>query len=131
MKNGLFYGAVASTLILVSTTASSQNIGFLEYDPTRFFTDEDWRISDESYLKALEKAADGETYKWRNDASGAQGTETPLKTFISKRGNRCRQMKSTLDTTNPVASVQFTFVWCKQPNGEWKQAKKTMGERAE
>lgn len=131
MKKNLLYGTLVSALVLISTTASGQNIGFLDYDPTRYFTDEDWKISDKAYLNALENAADGETVTWRNEASGAHGTETPLRSFTSKRGNKCRQMRSTLDTTNPVASGQFTFVWCKQPDGEWKLAKKKMKKKAQ
>ena len=130
MKKILPSVSLANALFLLAAPSFGQNIGFLDYDPTRYFTDEDWKISDRAYLNALENAADGETITWRNEASGAHGTETPLRTYTSKRGNKCRQMRSTLDTTNPVASGQFTFVWCKQPDGQWKLAKKKLKKKA-
>jgi len=108
------------TASVLSAPAYGVNYGFLDYSPLAYFTDEDWKISDEVALNAVENGADGVAVKWSNPKTGASGAIKPIKTYTNDDGLHCRQVATIDRTTKPKLTGKYTFDVCKHPDGEWK-----------
>ncbi len=112
--------AVASTLtmVLIAPGASGQNMDFLALDPLRFFTEEDYKLAEQTAIDALDNNADGAGSDWENPESGNSGTITPLATIKNKQGETCRKVKI-LDRT-PGLSGEDTLYVCKGSDTRWR-----------
>lgn len=101
---------------LLVQPAGAFDLQWLNQSPARYFTDEDWKLSQEAADKALDTTKDGETLSWKNPASGANGTYTPIST-TTEQGMTCREVKifnhaGTVDATSFMKS-------CQKPDGKW------------
>lgn len=106
--------------VLAPESGSAQALGFMEYSPIAYYTEEDHRIADEAGLDALDNYPDGTTREWRNPATGASGSITPLETSTNEAGHTCRKARAVDRTTKPPLRGEFVFQLCKDPATGWQ-----------
>ena len=113
---------LSALLLLTAITAlppsaHASNMGFLEFSPSAYFTEQDWALAREAANKLLEEQGDGESITWENKANGHNGKLTVLKTFHDF-GTTCRAM----EVHNDAIQVQATHVvnMCRNKEGVWK-----------
>ena len=108
---GLGFSMPASALANVGTYA------FLKNTPAELFSDEDWKLFEDSLNSALDGAADGETKTWANPNGKVSGEITLVKS-VKKGGTDCRRVR----VTNQAKDRKRTSgaIFCKQPDGGWK-----------
>ena len=105
-------------LSLLALNASAINLMFLSKEtPARKFSDEDWQYLNRAIGYSLENVEDGSVYQWDNPTSPAHG-QLDLLESTHRNGMFCRRARLTnfFDDIKGVAE----FLFCKQPNGEWK-----------
>ncbi len=95
------------------------NYSFLEYNPVAYFQTDDWRISEQATIKALDENADGVTSRWGNPKSGASGTITPLRSFEGEKGEVCRKVRFVDRVRQPPLENRWTFDICQDSKGAW------------
>jgi surface antigen len=119
MKNMLVKLSAGLLVCLIALPASAVNMRWLQYSPTSYFTDEDWRLAREAAKEALNETPIGTTVSWENKESGASGSSTPVKA-VEKDGMPCRYLKI-MNSANETSgeSVQY---FCQQKDGKWKAA---------
>jgi surface antigen len=125
MKRSSPTAAIAAILALVmSPSVSSQALGFMDYSPVAYYTDEDNRLADEAGLDALDDYADNVVREWRNPQTGASGSITPLETYENEAGHICRKARAVDRTTSPPLRGEFVFTLCKDPEKGWQFVKR-------
>ena len=82
-------------------------------------TERDWRIFKDTAKEVLDNKKDKTTTPWRNPKSGASGKFSVLET-LEREGAHCRKM-GIFNSAGGVTS-KSVFVFCKQPDGDWKVA---------
>ena len=84
--------------------------------PYEYFTDEDWRIAEDSLQDTLNNAKDKETRNWKNPKSEASGSFTVLKT-VPRKGQQCREIKlvALVKDMRRVSGIAF----CPADGGGW------------
>lgn len=121
MKNILAILSVGLLMCVITlpAAASGLNMRWLQYSPTSYFTDEDWRLAREAAKEALNETPIGTTVSWENKVSGASGSSTPVKA-VENDGMPCRYLKI-MNSANETSgeSVQY---FCQQKDGKWKAA---------
>jgi surface antigen len=115
-KSPLSVLSAAIVFVALSLPAAAFDLRWLSQSPARYFTDEDWKLSQETADKALDTAKDGEAVSWKNPASGNYGSYTPLST-TTEQGMRCREVKIVNHAKNLDASSYMKF--CQKPDGKW------------
>jgi len=111
---------LAIVLSLVVVNAYAINLMFMsKQSPGRKFSDEDWQHFDQAIAHTLEHVDDGASYNWNNTKSPAAGTLEVLESTTMNQAP-CRRLRFT-NTYNQLRGVS-EFVFCKQPDGEWKVA---------
>ncbi len=101
--------AVIAAIMTISIppSVSGQAMGFMEYSPIAYYTEEDNRIADEAGLDALNNYADMKVRKWSNPETGASGSITPLETYTNESGHTCRKARAIDRTSSPPLQGQF------------------------
>ena len=66
----------------------------------------------------LEYKPTGGTAAWVNPDSGASGSVTPTRTFISQSGQPCRNFTQTITVDGQREDIQATA--CRQQDGSWQ-----------
>jgi len=105
---------------LYAMNASAINLMFLSKEaPARRFSDADWQYLNRAIEHSLANVEDGNAYHWNNPASPASGQMEMLESF-RRDDSPCRRMRLTnfYDALKGVTE----FIFCKQPDGEWKVA---------
>ncbi len=111
---------IALLLSLWATNATAVNLMFLSKEsPAAKFSDADWLTFNRALDHTLANVEDGAAYHWNNPASPASGVMEMLESSM-KDEQPCRRMRLT-NSYNEVKGVS-EFVFCKQPDGEWKVA---------
>ena len=87
--------------------------------PARRFSDEDWRYLDRAIIHSLQNVENATSYNWDNPATPANGIIEPLESF-TKNELPCRRLRLTNHYEQLRGVTEFVF--CKQPDGEWKVA---------
>ena len=109
--------AVAAALLgLACGPAHAINEMFAKDAPVSRMTPEDFRIAGEAMRKALDEGKDGQAYEWKNPATSAHGTITPLAAF-EKNGMHCRGAAFASDVKGATGRSKWNL--CKTPEG-WK-----------
>ena len=85
--------------------------------PAGQFSDTDWQFLNRAIDHSLEKVGDGASYHWDNPKSPASGLIEMLGSF-KEDDMPCRRMRMT-NHYNEIKGIT-EFVFCKQPDGEWK-----------
>jgi hypothetical protein len=111
---------IAATLLglALSSSTLALNMDFLRLDPLRFYTQEDFRISEQTAIEALDNNADNVSSEWENPESGNSGVITPLSTFNNKKGETCRTVKI-VDRTEALSGEDTVHV-CKEADSGWR-----------
>lgn len=111
---------VAIAAISTPPSAFGQALGFMEYSPIAYYTEEDNRLADEAGLDALDNYADNTAREWSNPRTGASGSITPLETYENEAGHTCRRARAVDRTASPPLQARFVFTLCKDPARGWK-----------
>lgn len=90
---------------------------FLKNTPAQQFTDEDWKMFEDTLNGALNEAADGASKTWENPNTKASGEIKILKT-VKKGDMDCRELKITNQSKDRKRTTGQIF--CKQPDASWK-----------
>lgn len=69
-------------------------------------------------IEALERIVSGSSLSWTNDAAGATGTITPLRTYQGPDGQWCREYQETT-TRGTTADNRFSIA-CRTSSGMWR-----------
>ena len=85
--------------------------------PAASFNKDDTAMMMARVDQALKAEKDGETLEWKNDATPASGSVTPLARFTSD-GLACRRLR----IVNVYGSnkAQGVYRFCEKPAGKWK-----------
>jgi surface antigen len=109
---------VASLLGLAAGAAQAVS-GYDTFNkmPASSFSKEDTALMMARVDQALKAEKDGETLEWKNDATPASGSVTPLARFTSD-GLACRRLR----IVNAYGSnkAQGVYRFCEKPPGKWK-----------
>ena len=109
---------VASLLGLAAGAAQAVS-GYDTFNkmPASSFSKEDTALMMARVDQALKAEKDGETLEWKNDATPASGSVTPLARFTSD-GLACRRLR----IVNVYGSnkAQGVYRFCEKPPGKWK-----------
>jgi hypothetical protein len=113
----LSVAALGVLLCLLQVPAQAVNLKWLEHAPVRFFSDADWALATAAVDDALANPEDGTPVQWNNPDSGHRGSATALGT-LKRDGRTCRQLA--LENEARGMSGRSVFLYCLQPDGEWK-----------
>lgn len=80
-------------------------------------SDDDVKLAVAAMRVALETKPRAQSVKWTNDATGNQGSFTPLRTFITDRGVFCRDYDERLTIGGRDGMVHNTA--CRSDDGAW------------
>ncbi len=106
----------AALFLAAAFPASAINEMFAKDAPVSRMTQEDFRIASEVMRKALDEGKDGQSYEWKNPATSASGTITPLARF-EKDGMHCRGAAFSSEVKGAKGKSQWNL--CKTSQG-WK-----------
>lgn len=81
----------------------------------------DRSFAEKSRQSALENSVSGKSVVWKNPASGARGSVTPLKTWKNEDGVYCRAYTESIRPASGQ-SIQRRGVACRSSNAIWKSA---------
>lgn len=81
------------------------------------FTEQDQRLMMASVDAALAAPDDGEPLHWKNDATGASGSVTPLNR-LTWDGLACRRLK--IANRYRTMAGEGVYRFCEKPKGQWK-----------
>ena len=119
MKSCRAFTSIA-LLVLLCTPLQASNLRFLEYSPSTYFNDEDWRLVRAAVDDALENKQAGETVTWKNQDTGSHGQITPLESF-EKYDTACRRVRMTNEANN-IKATRIVDLCKDKSSGEWKIA---------
>lgn len=117
MTEKLSVAALGVLLCLLQVPAQAVNLRWLEHAPVRFFSDADWALATAAVDDALANPADGMPVQWTNPDTGHRGSATALGT-LERDGRTCRELA--LENEARGMSGRSVFLYCRQPDGEWK-----------
>ncbi len=108
--------AILLSLVVLNTYAI--NLMFMSKQaPARKFSDEDWQYLDRAIIHSLQYVNNGASHIWDNPNTPAEGMVEVLES-LTNNDLPCRRLR----LTNHYKQLQGVteFVFCKQPDGEWK-----------
>lgn len=79
--------------------------------------EDDRALASQAVQEALEGLPSQATRSWRNAASGASGSVTPLRTFKIHSGHWCREYQEAV--TTPRSATALLFTACRGDAGRW------------
>ena len=79
--------------------------------------DTDVHLAAQLIQTTLESAPDGATRQWRNPATGNRGEITPLRTYVSARGDFCRDYREELAVAGDTG--RFYHTACRDEQAGW------------
>jgi surface antigen len=115
MSNRIARGA-AALILAVACPALAINEMFAKDAPVSQMTEADFKIAGDVMRKALDEGRDGQAYEWKNPATSASGTITPLAAF-EKNGLHCRGAAFSSVVKGKSGRTEWNL--CKTPGG-WK-----------
>lgn len=110
--------ALSIVVAVASGPAAAINEMFAKDAPIARMNEDDLRMATQALQKALDDGKDGQRYDWKNAATSASGSITPLKAF-QRDGTTCRGVKFTLNAGGKSSTTDWNL--CKTPGG-WKVA---------
>ena len=102
--------------IVIHSNAFAFNLSFLSNAPVSFFTQEDFRMMEDTALKTLNTAKDDVKVTWENPKTQSWGYFIPSQT-TTKNGNQCRRLLIFNNANGVTDESDYTF--CKFKDG-WK-----------
>lgn len=109
--------SAAITLLLAVPVADAFNLRWLDDSPAQHFTDEDWRLLQQTVEQALNHSNKGDRLTWKNPKSGNSGSVSNMGP-ADVDGRRCIR----LGIYNETARLSGNSVnrFCRQEDGSWK-----------
>ena len=92
------------------------NMSFLDKTPISRFNDQDNKMLQAAFQKAMNDSEDGTTVEWKNEKTNSGGTITPVSTF-ERKGAKCRKTKVT--TEHKLLKGEGEYNFCKNSKGTW------------
>ncbi len=107
---------ITAILFTLPFAAHALNTSFLGNSAISFYTKEDWSISKNAQIKALNQTEDGVKLAWTNPKTGSHGVFLPVHT-LHANGALCRdlEIRHSANLVNEKARYRF----CKLHN-QWK-----------
>ena len=112
--------ALPVALLLVLLAGAAQAVsGYDTFNkmPASSFSKEDTALMMARVDQALKAEKDGETLEWKNDATPASGSVTPLARYTSD-GLACRRLR--IVNVYDELKAEGVYKFCEQPAGKWK-----------
>lgn len=106
------------TVLLISS-ATAQNIGFLSKGPIAYLSDDEKVMLSETLNQALENSADGETVTWDNPKSGHNGRIELLDTH-EDYGTTCRTIRTHMTASGREGGGIYRL--CRADDNTWRFA---------
>ncbi|WP_415714898.1 RT0821/Lpp0805 family surface protein [Roseibium sp.] len=108
---------VSSIALAACSAISTQETASLSGGNSLESTDR--ALARKNLQNALENSVSGRSVRWRNPASGASGTATPLKTWQTAQGTYCRRYSERINlASGKVVNRQGTA--CRSSSAVWK-----------
>ena len=104
-------------LLACNGGAMAANMSFLDNTPISRFNDQDNKMLQAAFRKAMDEGDNGATVEWKNEKTTSGGTITPLESF-ERQGAQCRKARVTTEHKLLKGEGQYNF--CKNPKGTWK-----------
>ena len=104
-------------LLVACQGAMAANMAFLDNTPISRFNDQDNKMLQAAFQKAMNDSEDGTTVEWKNEKTTSGGTITPIESF-ERQGAKCRKAKVTTEYKLLRGEGQYNF--CKNAKGAWK-----------
>ena len=119
LRTGLARALVAAALLGLLTPAAHAVRGYDNFTATPIakFSKEDSALMMARVDEALTAEKDGEKLDWKNPATPASGSVTPLARFTDK-GTPCRRLRVANAYGDLKAEGVYRF--CEKPAGKWK-----------
>jgi hypothetical protein len=116
---GLAKALAAAALLGLAAPAAHAVRGYDNFNATPFakFSKEDSAMMMARVDQALKAEKDGETLEWKNPATPASGSVTPLARFTAD-GLACRRLRVANAYGDLKAEGVYRF--CEKPAGKWK-----------
>ncbi|MCE9657659.1 MAG: hypothetical protein K8R60_03800 [Burkholderiales bacterium] len=117
--NRRVHAFLAATLLGMASLSAHAASGFTTFNdaPIAKFSKEDTALMTARVNEALKAEKDGETLEWKNEASKASGSVTPLARF-SADGLACRRLR--IVNVYGEQKAQGVYRFCEKPAGKWK-----------
>jgi surface antigen len=109
---------VLAFLAAAATPAAAVNEMFAKDAPIARMTEDDLRIASAVIREALDNGKQDQAYEWKNEATSASGSITPVKTF-TRAGMTCRGANFVIAAGGRISRTSWNL--CKTPDG-WKVA---------
>lgn len=84
-------------------------------------TGQDQRLARSAFQNALENSMSGKGISWRNKASGASGSVTPVKTWKTSAGVYCREYRERIQLASGQSQTNKGSA-CRSKSGTWQSA---------
>lgn len=125
MKSRIF-GRVASGichLIFLAGVAGCSPSASLgpEIGPNDLLTAQDQKMARGAFQNALETSVSGKGVTWRNTATGASGSVTPVKTWKTSAGVYCRAYRENIRLASGQSQA-LSGTACRSKAGTWQTA---------
>lgn len=104
-------------LLLAAQGAYAFNLRWLEDTPAQHFTDEDWRLLEQTVGQALNHSVKGDRLTWSNPETGHSGSVTHIGP-VDKDGQPCIRLGIYNETDTLSGSTVASF--CRQADDSWK-----------
>ena len=84
-------------------------------------TNQDQRLARGAFQNALEKSMSGKSVTWKNAATGASGSITPVKTWKTSAGVYCREYRERIRLASGQSQTNKGSA-CRSKGGTWQTA---------
>jgi len=124
-RSALSIAAIFSFLAIVGCDARSPSLLRLVFAPSDQppdLAEADQRVLDAALQDALEFAPRDTEVPWRNLDTSTRGTTTPIDTFLTTTGYRCRTVEETVVTERDGIMVSRTDA-CRDDDGVWRRVR--------
>ena len=111
-----FYLGMAGLLLLVSS-AHAFNLRWLNNTPASEFTEQDWKLLEQTVMQALNQSSKGDRLTWENPETGHSGSVSHIGS-VEKDGRTWIRLGIHNQTEKLSGSSVASF--CPQPDGGWK-----------
>ena len=109
---------LSTTCLMLSSGPSTAQWGYMSPSREPPMLAEDFRIQRSTAVDLLSSGRTGDSRRWSNPGSGAQGEVSLLDEF-QERGVQCRRVKYISLTRGASSQTEVVLKACREPNGNW------------
>lgn len=111
-----FFFCLTGLFLLVSS-AQAFNLRWLDNTPASEFTDQDWKLLEQTVTQALTQSKQGDRLTWENPETGHSGSVSNIGP-VDRDGRTCIRLGIYNKTEKLSGSSVASF--CPQADGGWK-----------